>query len=398
MFRLFFLLLLLIELLTAKPYVLLISWDGCRWDYPARGSFPTLKMMEENGVTATSLQPVFPSKTLPNHYSLVTGLYPVHHGIVYNIFLNPANGEQHVIKRKARSLFPAHWYGGEPLWVTARKNGLKSASIFWVGSEVDDAARRPDYWSYYDHHLSHARRIEKLKEYLALPIAQRPRMITMYFSDTDDAGHQYGPESPHIAEVMARLDKALAGIFQTIRAAGLQDSVNVILVSDHGMTALSPQCVIPIKERLAGLDYQVNGRGPVAGFFAEKSVLDTIRQRLKPYARMCDIYTRENLPAYYHFRDNPMIGDLVVVARPGCFLQWDAPLQSKGSHGYDNRFLDMHGVFRAVGPAFKKGYHTGMVRNIDVYPLVCRLLDMQPAEVDGDVLRIEHVLKNNFQE
>ncbi len=393
--RLLWSLLLLGSLALARPYILLISWDGFRWDYPDRGDFPALRYMEEHGVRAESLQPVFPSKTFPNHYSLVTGMYPAHHGILFNRFTDPANGKRFSTKRPYKNaLFSTDWYRGEPVWVTARKNGLKTASVFWVGTEVDDAGRRPDYFEFYDHYMPHDSRIARVMAHLQRPPAERPRFISLYFSDTDDAGHDFGPQSDEVTRAIARLDSSLGKIVQGIKDIGLADSVNIILVSDHGMTATSPQRVVRMDSLLHGLKFTVNGSAQVASLLGDEKTMEEIESRLREHERGFRLYRREDIPAYFHLKGHRAIGPLLLVADPGWYMQMKFPLQSRGAHGYDNRFLDMHGIFLAMGPAFKQNYRSGMLRNIDLYPLMCRILNIKPSTgIDGNLINIMHVLR-----
>ncbi len=393
--RLLWSMLLITAVVFARPYVLLISWDGFRRDYPDKGDFPSLRYMQEHGVRAESLQPVFPSKTFPNHYSLVTGMYPARHGMIFNSFIDPRSGIYYSTKRKTRDrLFPTEWYRGEPIWVTARKNGLKSASVFWVGTEVIDKKRQPDYFELYDHYMPHETRIAKIMEHLQRPLAARPRFLSLYFSDTDDSGHRFGPESDETLSAIARLDRSLGKVLEGLKEIGLADSVNIILVSDHGMTETSPQRVVPVDSLLSGLDYKVNGSGQVSSFLADDQTIRKIEERLGGYQRGFKLYRREEIPAYYHFSGHPAIGPLLLVAEPGWYLRIKFPLSARGAHGYDNRFLEMHGIFLAMGPAFRVNYRTGMLRNIDVYPLMCHILGITPnPEMDGEFIKIMHVLK-----
>ncbi len=380
---------------VARPYILLISWDGFRWDYPDRGDFPAIRYLQEHGVRAESLQPIFPSKTFPSHYSLVTGMYPSRHGIIFNRFTDPRTGIYYSTKRKtADRLFPMEWYRGEPIWVTARANGIKSASVFWVGSEVIDKQRRPDYFELYDHYMPHETRIAKIMEHLRRPPAERPHFLSLYFSDTDDYGHTYGPNSSEIISAIQKLDHSLGQIIDGLKKTGLADSVNIILVSDHGMTETSPRRVIPADSLLKGLDYTVNGSGQVCSFLAEPSVIKEIEKRLAGFPQGYQLYRRGAFPAYFHFSDHPALGPLLMVADPGWYIKLKFPLSSRGAHGYDNRFLDMHGIFMAMGPAFKENYRTGMLRNIDVYSLMCHILNIRPnPDMDGEFMKIMHVLK-----
>ncbi len=376
-----------------KPYVLLISFDGFRWDYTDKAELPNFNYLINHGVKASSLQPVFPSKTFPNHYSIITGMYPVHHNLVFNDFTDPRTGERYQTKGAVK--LESKWYGGEPFWVTADKNGIRTASVFWVGSTVNDPQRRPDYFNYYNHTLSHGDRVSKIINYLQLPEKERPHFLTLYFPDTDDIGHRFGPDSPQIIDTLKTLDVMLGDLFSRLKRIHMLKKINIILVSDHGMISVDSTKSIPLKKWLNGYHYHLNGHGPVTGIVCDsKKDIPKIYKLLKTKKTGYSLYYKNELPRTYHFSDNMRIGDIVVIAHPKYWLKLSSYGPSKGAHGYDNHFLDMQGIFMAMGPAFKSGYKTGTVRNIDIYPLLCKIFEIKPAKgIDGSLDRIEYVLK-----
>ena len=374
-----------------QPYVLLISFDGFRWDYTEKTDLPNFKYLINHGVKASSLQPVFPSKTFPNHYSIITGMYPENHNLVFNSF----NFDGDEYRTSGAAKLQSKWYGGEPFWVTADKNGIRTASVFWVGSTVNDPARRPDYFNYYNHTLSHRDRVSKIINYLQLPAKTRPHFLTLYFPDTDDIGHAFGPDSPQLIDTVKTLDTMLGDLFHRLKQIHMFKKLNIILVSDHGMTIVDTAKSIPLKKILSGFDYTLNGHGPVASIVpGNKAEIPAIYRRLKERAHGFNVYYKKELPAAYHFSRNKRIGDIIVVGKPGYWLKLSSAGTSRGAHGYDNHFLDMHGIFMAMGPAFKSGYKTGMVLNIDIYPLLCEVFGIQPSlKIDGRLDRIEYILK-----
>jgi ectonucleotide pyrophosphatase/phosphodiesterase family protein 5 len=387
------------EPVPEKPYVILISFDGFRWDYVTRGISPNLEYLAQEGVSASSLQPAFPTKTFPNHYTIVTGLYPENHGIIYNDFINPFTGEQFKVGDTSQIRNPK-WYLGEALWETAERQGMTSASYFWPGSEIKLDYRRPTYVEYYDEARPYPERVQGVLAWLDLPAEKRPNFITLYFDATDTEGHKYGPDAPETNAAIQKLDSTLGLLIRGLRKREMLKSVNILVVSDHGMTAIDAKKIINIEQILSGHAMQIQGYGPVMMVNASDKELPVIYQLIKKHEKNFRVYRKSYLPVYYHFSHNPFIPPLILIADPGWSLvdnkisaNLDAYLNG-GNHGYDNHFMDMHGIFYAMGPAFKKGYRTGTLRNIDIYPLICKILKIEPnQEIDGILERIEFILQ-----
>lgn len=380
-------------------YTILISFDGFRWDYANRGISPNLDYIKNNGVSALSLKPSFPSKTFPNHYTIVTGLYPQNHGIIANNFINPINGKIFKVGDTAAVRNP-EWYKGEAIWETARRQGVKTASYFWPGSEVNQISRRPDYYEKYEHMKDYNLRIDGVINWLKLPYADRPRLITMYFDATDTYGHNFGTNSLEINFSIMKLDSLIGKLFEGLKNINLIDSTNIIIVSDHGMTDISSNKIINVQELLNGIDCTYWDMGPVMYLLPAKELTDKVYNTLKKSERNFKIYKKSEMPDYFHFSESYIIPDLILVADPGWSLVTDKDLKkyssnySGGNHGYDNNYLDMHGIFFAIGPDFKKGYKTGTLNNIDIYPLLADLLGIFPNQkIDGNLENIKFVLK-----
>lgn len=382
-----------------KPYVILISFDGFRWDYVNKGITPNLKKMEMNGVSASSLRPVFPSKTFPNHYSIITGLYPENHGIIHNDFYDLFSQERYKVGDE-KSVRNAKWYTGEAFWETAERQGITTASYFWPGSEVQLSYRHPTYVEYYEHDRPYEQRIEGVFNWLRLPPEERPRFITLYFDATDTYGHKHGPESEENAAAIRRLDDMLGLLFQKLEKIQLADKTNVIVVSDHGMTAVDSRRIIDIKKILRGFEFTLQGSGPIMMIDCAGPDISKIYQILKRNEKDYKVFLKADVPDYYHFSNHPFITPIVVIADVGTSLMKGTrenlyfKFLSKGNHGYDNHHLDMHGIFIATGPAFKRGYRTGTLWNIDVYPLLCKIFNIAPrGNIDGKLERIGFILK-----
>lgn len=382
-----------------KPYVILISFDGFRWDYANRGITPNLDFIKENGVSAVSLRPSFPTKTFPNHISIITGMYPEHHGIISNNFKDYFTGN-FFAQRDTLEVRNARWYRGEAFWETAERQGIITASYFWPGSEVTIPYRRPTYFYYYEHLKPYEDRIDGVIGWLQLPYEKRPRFITLYFDATDGSGHNFGPNSDEVNGSIMRLDSTLGYFFEKLKEINLIDSANIIVVSDHGMTEISPTRTVNIDKLLEGFEYSSGDNGPFMLIEPSEKDFENVYKTLKENENHYKVYKREEVPEYLHYSNNPLISKLVIIAENGWGVETNKSLENlnkygtKGNHGYDNYWMDMNGIFFAYGPAFKKDYRIGTVNNIDIYPLLCKIFNVVPNQlIDGKLERIEYILK-----
>ena len=382
-----------------KPYIILISFDGFRWDYTQRDLTPNLQKMADNGVAALSLKPVFPSKTFPNHYSIITGMYPENHGIIHNDFVDFFTGRRYKVG-DTTSVRESKWYTGEAFWETAERQSITTASYFWPGSEVNLSYRRSTYVEYYEHERPYETRVAGVLNWLKLPEEKRPHFITLYFDATDTYGHEYGPDSPEINWAIQRLDNILGMLLSGLEEMKFLHKTNIIVISDHGMTSVDGKRLINIEKILSGNQFNIQGYGPVMMLDCMDEDKNLIYKKLQKQQANFDVYLRENLPEFYHFSNHPFISPLILIANMGWTLvnnEIEAKLINRtigGNHGYDNHHLDMHGIFYAMGPAFKKGYRSGTVWNIDIYPLLCNIFKIFPRQnIDGKLERIEFILK-----
>jgi predicted AlkP superfamily pyrophosphatase or phosphodiesterase len=394
---------LIISFLTlsaqTKPYVLLVSFDGFRWDYLNRGITPNLEKVRTEGTSALSFRPSFPSKTFPNHQSIITGMYPAHHGIYTNSFFDPYRKESYRLGDSI-AVTNARWYLGEAFWETAERQGITTASYFWPGSEVTLSYRRPTYFEKYDHKLPYENRIEGVINWLKLPQEKRPHFITLYFHETDEQGHHYGPNSNECNEAIKLLDGIAGKLLQRLEEIKMKDSVNVIFVSDHGMTEVSKDRVINVEKILEGYNCKFRDESVLMTIEPPKEQVKVIYDVLKKCENHYKVYLREEVPQYFHFSDNPLIPAIVVIPDLGWNLISNRGAGRmndeyfNGNHGYDNQQMDMHGIFLAMGPNFKQGYKTGTIWNIDVYPLLCKIFGIMPrSNIDGNLERIEFLLR-----
>ena len=371
-----------------KPYVVLVSFDGFRHDYLARYDTPSFDHVADTGGSADALIPVYPSLTFPSHYSIATGLYPEHHGIVGNRFFDPTRGEAYHYRNTA-TVQDGTWYGGEPIWVTAETQGMVAAAMLFVGTEAAVGGVRPTFWTPYDARGSHRERVDQVVAWLSLPAHARPHLITLYFSAVDGAGHDAGPASPAVEGAVRQVDRALGRLLDGLGMLPYGDQVSVVLVSDHGMGSVDPEAVTDLGEIADLRDTRVVVTGPGANLFVggDADRARTVRDDINDGLRGGLAYLRDEVPEALRYRADPRIGDVVVVAEPGAMIgMGGSSPPPPGMHGWDPRHPDMHGIFLAAGPEIVPGRRVGPVESVHIYPFLARLLHLTPhPDIDGDL-------------
>lgn len=366
---------------SARTTTILISCDGFRWDYPLFYNTPFLDSMAENGVWG-EMVPSFPSKTFPNHYTLATGLRPEHHGIIANTFVNRKTGA-HFSLGDPKTKYDAQYYKGEPLWLTAQRQGKKTAVFYWPGSDVAVKGKYPNVWHKYEEkpHMTFAQRADSIMAYLCK--ADAPDLIMAYFEEPDAHGHSNGPQSREVRHAVEQMDSILGSLWSRINEAGKQDDVNLVVVSDHGMTWFTPSRQIRPSQYLKEEWYdKLDGSLPTNIYTSKTWQPDSIVNALKdvPHLRA---WKKSDIPTYLHYHDDANIGDVLVVPDEG-YLFTDDSCYSGGVHGYDPAYSDMHALFRARGKDINHGVNLGQFSNTTVYPFVCQLLGIKPAKNDGE--------------
>ena len=384
-----------------QPRVVLISLDGFRWDYLDRPGAVNLRALAARGVRAERMIPSFPSKTFPNHYSIVTGLTPEHHGIVANAMRDPELGWFRLSDSVAQH--EPRWFGGEPIWVTAERQGLRAASYFWPGSEAPIGGKRQSWWKRYDGDVPRETRVRQVIDWLAIPADSAPALITLYFSDTDDAGHRFSPTSPQVDSAIARVDSAVGAITAGIDSLGLHDVVNIIIVADHGMTEVSGDRLIVLDDYIDVATLDVVDWTPVAAIAARDEEAERVYRALSGKHPHLQVYRKGEVPAQYHFDAHPRITPIVAVADEGWSITSRASLAGRGgpsavsgaAHGYDPELVNMGAVFIAAGPGIAEGRTIAPFRNIHVYELMAHLLGITPAPNDGSLDSLRNVLRDS---
>ena len=390
----FSLLLFLMPLNAQNPkqhYTVIVSLDGFRWDYPTMYKTPNLDRMGQEGVKAVML-PSYPASTFPNHYTIATGLVPAHNGIVNNSFWDAKNKRHYSMGDSATRNNP-DYYLGEPIWVTAQKQGLKTANMYWVGSDIAIKGTHPTYYRMWtaNPHLSFEQRIDTVLTWLQKPEEERPRLTMLYFEEPDGSGHHNGPCSKETGTVVQYVDSLIGVLRSRIKSLPFADNINLIVTSDHGMMDISPERVVDMNQYLKPEWCEVvEGRTPTS-IFSKKGYRDSIYNALKGVAHI-HVWKKEEIPAELNYSESDRIGDIVVAPELGWQFT-DVARSNKGAHGYFPQSPEMQVIFRAIGPDFKKGYtSTGFV-NVDIYPLLSYLLQIAPEKTDGQFERIRGILK-----
>ncbi len=382
--------------LQSKPApLILVSIDAMRWDYLEIYQPPTLSRLAREGFRVVQLLPAFPSKTFPNHVSIATGLRAEHHGIIANEFLDPETGRWFT-KRSEKNTPDDQWWRGEPIWITAEKQGLKAANLFWVGGQAEIDGHVASICMPYDESLPNLERVHKVLGWLDLPEAQRPGLVTLYFSVVDTAGHHFGPVSRETGAALAEVDQALGVLREGLEKRGLLDSTNLIVVSDHGMTEISPERLVYIDDVLTSSDPVPEFLGPIAGLRAEGAQAAELETRLKRLGHV-RVFSKESLPPDFGYSESSRIPGVLVLADEGWEIATRAKIgaygmKNRGDHGYDSSYGSMAATLIARGPAFTPGSRMQSVENIHIYTLLCALLELKPARNDGDA-RLLKVIK-----
>jgi predicted AlkP superfamily pyrophosphatase or phosphodiesterase len=378
---------------AGRPYVVLVSLDAFRHDYLERYRPASLEKLASRGIVARALIPPFPSKTFPSHYTIATGLYPGHHGILSNTFYDPAS-ERWFRLKDSTAVRDGRWYGGTPIWVAAEQEGVHTSVYFWPGSEGALQVVRPSAWWNYHSSVPDSVRVDASIAQLRLPAPRRPHLVMLYLTDVDDTTHMHGPDSPRTAVAVASIDRALTRLFDGIAQLPIADSVNCVVVSDHGMEESPQERMLPLRPMLAaaGIDttlVRMGDNGPVMPLWfgrdtaLARRTLDALDAGLT-HARA---YAIANAPERWHMNGNARGGEVFVVAEPGYVIAKGAAdrVLDRGSHGWDPVDPLMRGIFVAAGPQIRAAGTIPAFESVNVYPFLTSLLRLTRApRTDGD--------------
>ena len=379
-------------------YTVIISLDANRWDFADYYDMPFFDSLATVGVKAR-MEASYPSSTFPNHYTMATGLVPDHNGLVNNSFWDPETQYKYSMGDPV-CRYDAHYYLGEPIWVTAQKQGVKCGVIYWVGSDIDICGTYPTYWRRWDDkpHWNFDERADEIVRLMSLPEEERPRLVMGYFDEPDHTAHLYGPISAETKAVAEEMDRRMQALYRRLKALPHGDKINFIVTGDHGMTDISPErLIVPTKVVPEEWVAHFTGNNPTS-IYAKPGYADSLYNCLKEVEHI-RVWKHGEVPEYLNYGTSNRIGDLIVAPDLGWQFNF-TPSRNMGTHGFDPKEPDMMVAFRAVGPDFKQGYEAPFTegeksafRNIDLYPLLCKLLGVEPAPVDGRLDRIENILK-----
>ncbi|XP_023217195.1 ectonucleotide pyrophosphatase/phosphodiesterase family member 5-like [Centruroides sculpturatus] len=388
----------LVEPRQGKRQVLLLSFDGFRWDYAGKYHTPNLDWIARTGVQARrGIRTAFVTKTFPDHYTIATGLYEENHGIVNNKMYDPVYDEIFTKRNKD----PKWWDGGEPLWITAKLQGLRTGTYFWPGSEVNFRGIMPDAYLTYNEKISFRDRIDTAIKWL---VEDKLDLVVAYFHEPDKAGHKYGAFSFGVEEAVREVDDTLGYLIDRLKEYDVLDNIDIIIVSDHGMTNVTWD-----KEHLINLNNYLNISsdvkyipqiGAVGGIWPNNGKEDEVYNKLKNSHPHMTVYKKEELPERYHYKHNRRICPILAIADEGYYITYNSTDQYEklknvtGQHGYDNDLPSMHPIFYARGPDFKMNYTRDEFDTVNIYPLICHLLGIKPSPNNGSLSNIKDILTN----
>lgn len=404
------------------PTTIIFSLDGFRADFLNRGLTPRLSSFVKEGVSPLYMLPSFPSVTFPNHYTLATGLYPEAHGVVGNTFWDPELKEEFYYTDPARSLDPK-WWRGEPFWVSAQKQGLKTAIHMWPGSEAHVLDFEPTYMDRYNGKEKLGNKVDRILGFLDMPDDQRPQVVAAYVPNVDSDGHKYGPNSTEIRSTIEKVDRMMDKIFKGLEERNLTNIVNVIVVSDHGMATTDISRLVQLEDLVDMSKIEHTDGWPLIGLRPKnpddlQGIYTDLVKKTKTNPNL-EVYLRDvNMPERYHFSNNERIAPLWIVPKAGWALvkmeemnlkeaqAQGAVYHPRGLHGYDHEHPLMRAIFIARGPAFPHKANSrlevfrkctfcgsagcGCIRqtntapeNIEVYNILCDSVGISPAPNNG---------------
>lgn len=387
-----------------RPVVILISSDGFRFGYQFKTLSPNLDRLIANGTEAErGLIPVFPTLTFPNHYSIVTGLYPAHHGIINNYFLDPVTGDAFTMANHNPK-----WWLGEPLWETVTNQGLKAATVFWVGAEVNKGSWScpVNFCHHYNGSVPYEERVDMILHYFDLPSEEIPVLMTLYFEEPDHEGHIVGPDDPRITDAVARIDLMLGKLISGLEERGVFEDVNIILVGDHGMVGtcdkklifledLAPWIVIPdswVQSSTAVL--AITPTPDVSPSAVVSKMNEALQSGKVKNGKYLKVYVKEELPSRLHYSVSDRIPPVIGLVEEGFKVEMKNTKRQEcgGEHGYDNAIFSMRTIFIGHGPQFARGRKVPSFENVQIYNLVTSILNIKPAPNNGSASFPQSVL------
>ncbi len=378
------------EVAPKDRLLILISIDAFRTDYLQKFNPPNLNRLAKKGTHAEKLIPAFPSMTFPNHNTMATGLWPEHHGIIHNEFYDPVFKEKFAIVNNPGPT-DGKWWGGQPIWVTAIKQGRKADCLYWPGTSAEIQGVRPTEWKPLDLDAEPDAIADTALGWLKNP-ETRPNLMVLYFYHADHIGHEKGPDSAEMVPTVKKIDDAIGKLVAGLHDLKLDDIANLVIVSDHGMAEVSTKRMIKLSDYVDLNTVQVDFSAAVCGLRPLEGDAEALYKKFAGKENHFKVYRREETPAKYHFRDNRRIPPVIMVADDGWYIT-KKTVNKKATHGFDPDLASMGATFIAWGPAFNHNLTIKPVQNIHVYNLLCATLGLTPAPNDGGNVLVKEVLK-----
>ena len=384
---------------SLRPTLIVVAIDGMHPDFRDRVRLPNLERLIARGVRAEWMIPSFPTKTFPNFYTIVTGLYPGHHGIVSNSILDSATGRRFSLSRR-EEVQDAMWWGGEPIWVTAARAGQRSATMFWPGSEAPIGGTHAAYWLPFDDRMPGGERVARILQWLELPADQRPTFLTLYFEQVDNAGHR-NPDSPQLTSALLQVDRWVGDLLDGLEQRAMTQRVNVVVLSDHGMSATARERTIVLEDYVSPDEVDAIDLSPTIGLNPKPGREEVVYAGLQRAPHL-HVYRKRDSPERWHYRDHPRIPAIVGVVDEGWQLLRRSAVEAldagrrppiMGEHGYDPQDPSMRAMFVAAGPAFRAGAVVPPFENVSLYNVFARVLGVTPAMNDGDRAVVDRLLR-----
>lgn len=377
-----------------RPKLLLVSFDGFRWDYIDRVPTPNFNVIMKEGVKVKQVESAYITKTFPNHYSLVTGLYTETHGIVANEMYDPVLNRS--FSMETDSIYESQWWEeAVPLWVTIQKAGGRSGAAMWPGSDVKIHGMFPSRYLPYNASVSFESRVERIIEWFSAPKEESVDFGVLYWEEPDESGHKLGPQSSLMDPVIAGIDEKLGFLMNELKKAGLYEKVNLIVTSDHGMAQLSAEKIIELDQYVSRDLYTWVDKSPVVGILPKEGKLEEVYSKLEDANPNMAVYKKEDIPEHFHYRHNIRIMPILIEAKEGWTIMQNrtGPFML-GNHGYNNTLRSMQPVFVARGPAFRQGHVKTSMCSVDLYPLMCHILSIRPLPNNGSLFNVKDLLSH----
>nr|XP_017530978.2 ectonucleotide pyrophosphatase/phosphodiesterase family member 7-like [Manis javanica] len=387
--------------------LLLISFDGFRWDYDQDVDTPNMDRLALQGVKAKYLTPPFVTMTSPSHFTTISGRWIEDHGVIHNMMFNTETNLKHSFKTTQNK---TEWWdnGVLPLWITAQRQGRKTASFHYPGGGAKykgEAVQRSLVESYTHPNSNETEWRENIDIVMNWFTKEDFDFVTLYYGEPDNVGHQFGPETENRRMIIQQIDRTIGYLVETIERYSLTEHLNVIITSDHGMTTVKKKPNVTeilltnyIKFRDM-IKFHIVDYGGFGMLLPKPGQEEAVYQVLKNAHPHLNVYKKEEFPERFHFAKHQRVLPIVMYADSGYNINGQLIIYfNKGDHGFDNVYMDMKTIFRAFGPDFKKNHLTEPFDSIHIYPLMCKLLGITPEPHNGSLAVTQEMLVDSYDQ